>query len=302
MLRPLLAAALAAALLLPPATALLGAAEGCPAMDFLPGTQLVAAPGGQWVKATFRVDAPLTADVWAEVGLRVSALNGATEGNYGFFAERALAAAFVEDLAGNELTPPSGLLMYPYGIQLDAPGLSVRIAEGDAHCGAAAAGTPLTLAPGTYVAIGVGATETMSETALALPDAVQVLAVQRGPLQRASEAEFDCLAKGRVEAAGFSSEGLVGCATPFRAEHKAYRALSVGHAPSVAHDVRWTPPNGETTDPVVFFDLGTGEAGTWRLDIPLYASPVGEPFYAPVPGPQLVGGDSGVFGAFADVP
>ncbi|HEV8360638.1 MAG TPA: hypothetical protein VGR28_09305 [Candidatus Thermoplasmatota archaeon] len=290
-------------LLLPGASALItfGSAP-CPAPDFIAGTQLVAAPGGQYAKVTFQVAAPLTDTFWAETGLRVSSLNGLTNGAYGYFAERALTVAFFEDLAGNAIAPPSGVLMYPYGIQLDSDVLSFRVAEGDAGCGGAAAGMPLTLAPGTYVGIALGASETNSEVALVLPASVEVLGIQYGATQRASEAEFDCQARVRGEAAGFSSEALVGCATTFTAASKAYRAMSVGHFPDAAHTVTWTEPDGFTTKPLVFFDLGTGAAGDWRLNIPRYATPLGQPFFVPIPGPQVLGADSGVFGVFADIP
>jgi hypothetical protein len=292
---PLLA--LAALVAAPLASALVPGLPGspapgqCPATDFIPGTTLVAGGPGQWVKATFRVDAPLSGTFWAEIGATASTTNGV----YGFFAERALVAGFFEDASGRSLGIP-GFEAYPYGDQLDLNGNTLRLSAGDLHgCAAAAAGTTLDLQPGTYTVVVVGAGETGGAVGAALPRGVAVVATQTGSTTTLSESGYRCATDLRLEAEGFSTEVLQGCSTSYAASHTAYRALFTGHAPDANHHVSWTNPDGSST-PVAFVDVTKGGAGTYALEIPTYVSLFGQPF---IVGPPA---DSGVFGAFADVP
>jgi hypothetical protein len=61
-------------------------------------------------------------------------------------------------------------------------------------------------------------------------------------------------------------------------------------------------PAGHAGAPVAFYDGAIGAPGVWTLSIPRYATALGQPFGLPVPTPAALGSDSGVFGAFADVP
>ncbi|MCA1812531.1 MAG: hypothetical protein LC624_01095 [Halobacteriales archaeon] len=284
--------AVACLMALPPAGSVaLPGAGPCPVPDFIQGTQLVTAAGGEWLRVTFTTDHTFTSTFWAEVGAAFSP----TGGFYGFFSERAMAAAFVEDSAGNNLLTP-GFSLYPYGIELDAGANVLRLGAGDlGGCEAAAAGGDLTLGPGTYRVVVLGATETHSGTGAVLPRDVVATRVERGPLQPVSESGFACQVNVRAEAEGFSSEVLQACSTPYPGAGRVYRALTVGHFPDAQHNVHWVAPDGSTRN-VVFFDLATGAPGTWHLDIPTYITPIGQPTLLPLPN------DGGVFGAFAGLP
>jgi hypothetical protein len=289
------AALLLAALAAPPSSALLPGVGGpCPAPDFIAGTQLVSAPGGQWLRATFEATQPVTGTFWGVVGATVAT----TGGLYGFFGERALVAAFFEDAQGKSLGTP-GLALYPYGIEADAAGMAVRVLAGELRpCGGAGAGLTLTLQPGTYRVVVLGSTETGSGAGAALPlGGITVLSTETGPLTRLFESGYACAQSARVEALGFASEVLMGCANAYTAAGTAYRAVFMSHFPDANHAASWTAPGGATQS-IVIFDLNKGPAGTWTLNIPRYITPLGQPFG--VPGP--VQSESGVFGAFASVP
>lgn len=66
----------------------------------------------------------------------------------------------------------------------------MRLGALDGACRAAAGGTTLTLAPGTYTAVVLGATERGEGVGMALPRGVLITSIERGPSMRLSEADL----------------------------------------------------------------------------------------------------------------
>lgn len=264
---------------------------GCHAEAFIADTQLVTAQGGQYLKVAFEVDVPTQALIWGQTAHR--------QRPDGFSAERATAMVFVEDAFGSPVGSPGGFLNYPYGLEATTTFASATL-PGPGLCGQSAGANEYTLDPGTYEAIVVSASESGSEHGVVLPSDVTVTSVERGASVRLSERDLSCDERLRITAGGVTSERLSGCRATMTAHGKAYRALTVGHFPDADHQVRWIDPSGQTTAPVVFFDLAVGGAGGWTLDVPRYVTPLAHPFLLPVAGaPES---DSGIFGAFADIP
>lgn len=263
----------------------------CKATAFIPDTQLITAEGGQYLKVVFEVPTPTQTLIWGQTAHRTTP--------DGLSAERATAMIFVEDVFGSPIGLPGGFLNYPYGIEASTGSTAVTM-PGPGPCGQSAGANEYTLEPGTYQVIVVSASESGSQHGAVLPAGVVVTSFERGPSVRLSERDLSCDGRLRVTAAGVSSESLEGCRATMSAQGKAYRALTVGHFPDADHEVHWIDPAGQTTSPVAFFDLAVGAPGTWTLEVPRYVTPLAHPLFLPVAGaPES---DSGIFGAFADIP
>ena len=262
------------------------------------------APPEHWLRVRFHVDAESSDTLWAGTAWHAATTAVTDPLYYGYSAERAAAIGFVERADGVQVAQPFAFAMYPYGATVEVGDVTLHVDEQDnGPCGASASGANPVLAPGSYVLTVLAASDLANGAGAFLPASGYVVdSVETGPASAITESTLACTADAHAAVLGASSAALVGCEQSFVSTGRSFHGVFSGRFTDATHEVRYDPAHA-TSRIVGFFDGGVEPAGTAKLLVPKYVTPVGNPFYLglPVGQPAALGSDTGIFGVHADI-